>query len=316
MSAQQTRGSAKRSRALFITGASGFIGRAVRDGLAIGDYDTVTCLTRRPDFLAAQISARAGWCCVGGDLDDPPSYSAAVADADTVIHLAAATGKASTTEMERVNVHATRKLLEECERQGVPRVLYVSSIAARYPDLDGYPYGRTKLEAEGLVRGTRLDFTILRPTIVLGEHSPIWLKLRKLASLPIVPLFGDGTARVQPVAVADAARGIIAILDHGRFLGETIELGGPEVVTFSDFVVRIRHACGRGSARLVRLPVQPVQALLSAAGRVLGGLMPVGAGQLAPFVNDGTAGPNDLYDQLRPSMIPLDALLQRLARAA
>ena len=307
---------APRPRSLFITGASGFIGRQVIDALGLFEFEQVTCLSRRPDLLAAHLLARPGWRCIGGELADPTAYATAVSDADTVVHLAAATGNASPAELERVNVQGTSALLEECERRRVPRILFMSSIATKYPDVRHYPYGQSKLSAEALVRGSRMDFTILRPTIVLGPTSPIWAKLRQLATLPVIPVFGDGTSRVQPVAVEDVARGVTMILDRLRFAGETIELGGPETLSFTEFLLRIRSACGRGPGKVIHLPVSQVQAILGALGSVFGKLLPVSAGQLVPFVNDGTAGPSDLLDHLRPDMLPLDALLQRLARTS
>lgn len=250
-----------------------------------------------------------------GDLAEPASWSGALAGCDAVVHLAAATGSASDRELERVNVDATRWLLEACERQGIGRILFVSSIAADYPDLSRYPYGRSKLAAETLVRQSHLDYTILRPTIVLGRESPIWQKLRSLATLPLMPVFGDGSARVQPVSVEDVARGMVYLLDRSRFSNEVLELGGPEVLTMLELLRRIRQACGTSKGLAFRIPARPVQFALGILGKVAGGRLPVSPGQLVPFITDGVADPSDLATALRPAMIPLDDLLGQLAAA-
>ena len=92
-------------------------------------------------------------------------------------------------------------------------------------------------------------------------------------------------------------------------------LGGPEVLTFADFLARIRAACGRGTLRGIRLPVTPVRLGLSLVERLLGSRTPIRAGQLVPFISEGVAEPNALVDLLRPDMLPFDELLQRIVRA-
>jgi NADH dehydrogenase len=206
-------------------------------------------------------------------------------------------------------------LLEACERSGVGQILFVSSIAADYPDLSHYPYGQSKAAAETLVRGSHLDYTILRPTIVLGKESPVWKKLRGLATLPLMPVFGDGSARVQPVSVDDVARGMVHLLDRSRFSNEVLELGGPEVLTMLELLRRIRKACGKAGGLTLRIPARPAQAALGILGKLIGRRLPVSPGQLVPFITDGVADPSDLAAALRPTMIPLDDLLGQLAAA-
>ena len=153
--------------ALFLTGATGFIGRRLLPALDAERVGPVHCLVRGPVKLAA------GAHLVTGDLLDPSSYAAALAECDTVVHLAALTGKASFKEHRRVNVKGTAALLEACREVGVKRFIHVSTIAVTYPDQDVYAYAQTKTEAEELVRVSRLDFAIVRPTIVLGPGSPL-----------------------------------------------------------------------------------------------------------------------------------------------
>lgn len=298
-----------RSGSIFVTGGSGFIGRRFLAGLRAGNFERVTCLTRRP----AGSGPVPGWKYLPGDIATPESYSSHLAQADVVVHLAAATGNASPEELRRINVDATVRLLHECERHGVSRMLYVSSIAAKYPDLQHYPYGRSKADAETAVRQSRVDYTILRPTIVLGPGSPIWQRLYAMARLPLPVVLGSGKARVQPIDVVDVSRAMIVLLERARFSGEILELGGPEVVTFEDLIRRIRLVTQRPGAPLLHVPVGPIRAVLTAAGRILGSRLPVSPGQLVPFTNDGVADPNDLAAELRPTMTSLDAMLGALA---
>jgi nucleoside-diphosphate-sugar epimerase len=305
--------SARAARSVFVTGGTGFVGRAVLERLAASGTESIVCLARRPPSAPAGDN-RIRY--IQGDLDDPSSYSEALAGCDTVVHLAAATGSASESELVRVNVQGTERLLAACKAQQVRRFVYMSSIAAGYPELADYPYGRTKLEAERLVTASGLAYVILRPTIVLGAGSPIWQTLRKLACLPVVPLFGGGRARVQPVDVTDVARAVELLVGGYESDGAVIPIGGPEALSFAQFLQRIRTACGLRPAPQLPVPMWPVRTLIRIARAVLGERFPISAGQLSPFVQDGTAAPNELLRQLQPSMLPLDTLLSGLARAS
>jgi NADH dehydrogenase len=299
-----------RAGSVFVTGGSGFIGRRFLAALRSAGFEKVTCLTRKP---APEGTEASGWKFLPGDLSTPESYSSYLAQADVVVHLAAATGSAGDEELRRINVDATRRLLHECERHGVSRMLYVSSIAAWYQVLVHYPYGRSKMDAETAVRQSRVDYTIIRPTIVLGPGSPIWQRLRSLATLPLPLVIGDGKTRIQPIDVADVARAMILLLERSRFSGEILELGGPEVLTFDDLIRRIRAAASRPASPVLHLPAGVLRGMLSAAGRVLGSRLPVSPGQLVPFTSDGVADPNDLAAELRPTMTNLQTLLDGLA---
>lgn len=299
------------SRGVFLTGATGFIGSAVLERLVASGKSGIVCLVRSPE--EARQSHSGGVRYVRGDINDSSTYSDALAECDAVVHMAAATGTARESELRRVNVDGTRELLAACKRAGIKHFVFMSSIAAAADDSIDYPYARTKIDAESLVRDSGLEHTIVRPTIVLSERGGNWTMLRKLACLPVVPLFGGGTARVQPVDLADVARGVELILDGIAKGTAMIEIGGPEVLTFADFLRRIRKACGRAGSPFVAVPIGPMAALLKVARKLFGESFPISAGQLAPFVCDGVAAANPVHEQLRAKMPPLDELLASIA---
>jgi uncharacterized protein YbjT (DUF2867 family) len=131
----------------------------------------------------------------------------------------------------------------------------------------------------------------------------------------MIPAFGGGTAMVQPVDVTDVARAVALTIEDQEILNATIELGGPEILAFADFLRRIRSACGYRPAPLLFIPVGPTRSLLKAARVLLGERLPISPGQLSPFINDGTATPSALRERLLPSMRTLDDLLANIARA-
>jgi nucleoside-diphosphate-sugar epimerase len=234
---------------LFVTGGSGFIGRRLLDELLSRGHQ-VTGLTRSEGALPAKASA------IQGDLLEPAVYESALEGCETVLHLAAATGTASAQVLERSNVEGTEVLLGACRRHGQPRFLFISSIAVSFPDLTDYPYARSKARAEEAVRRSGLDYLIVRPTAVFGPGSPTFEGLWRLAGLPVTPLFGGGTARVQPIHVEDLVSRLADAVEDGDFEGRTVAVGGPEIVTMRDLLLSLRRRRGRGGAA-VNVPFRP-----------------------------------------------------------
>jgi NADH dehydrogenase len=214
-----------------------------------------------------------------------------------------------------VNVAGTHELVAAAKSAGVGQILFMSSIAAKTRDVTRYPYARTKLEGERCVAQAGMRYAIVRPTIVLGTNGGNFSVLRKLAVLPVIPAFGGGTARVQPVDVADVARAVELLLTGRAGSDSLIELGGPEILTFAELLLRIRGAAGRGRAPLLPVPYEPARAALAILATLSGGRFPVRPAQLTPFVADGVAADNALSARLTPTMEPLTKLLERLARA-
>jgi NADH dehydrogenase len=302
-------------RQIFVTGASGFIGQSLIQRCAGSADYSVTVLTRRrlPEFASNAGQTRQ----VVGDLLEPESYQAALAGCDAVVHLAAATGRATPKEYQRVNVDGTRALLQASKAAGVRRFLHVSTIAAGYPNQRYYNYAKTKAEAEVLVRECGLDFAIVRPTLVLGEKSPIWSTLLKIAGLPVIPLpEGGRSVRVQPVHAEDVVRGIELLLASDRFEGEVLELGGPRPLPFREFLQLIQSALRGAPGRVIRVPLGPIRALLAAMEPAVRPLMPVTAGQLAVFANDSVASENWLLALLRPGMASTEETIAGLVEMA
>lgn len=271
--------------ALFVTGASGFVGRRVL-AVAASEFSRVIALARGELTDAPQ-----GVECVRGDLLGDASWESALAGCDAVLHLAAITGKAAPREVERGVVEATAKILAAARRAGVRHFVYASSIAVRFTDQAHYPYAKKKAAAEALVRGSGLGATIVRPAIVAGPGSPVMSGLATLALAPLTPVFGDGRKRVAPIHVDDLAERLV-LLAAGEPQREAIELGGPEAFTIDALLVGIRRARCMGEAKLLHLPLAPIRALLAALEPVLRPVLPLTAGQLATFANDGLPAPN------------------------
>lgn len=289
------------SGGLFVTGGSGFVGRRLLTRLAA--RTPVTALSR-----SAPAAETAGVTWVRGDLLQPAGWAEALRECGSVIHLAAATGRVPRGDYARVNVEGTRRLLAACRQQGIGKLLFVSSIAAGFETPLDYPYARSKALAEELVRQAGVPFRIVRPTIILGPEAPVLQGLRALARLPLLPLPGGGRVPVQPIWVDDLCDLLVELAAQEPYAGETLELGGPEVLSLAELLRRLGSAAGR-RVRVLPLPTRPTLALAAAAGRLPG----VSLGQLASFFCDGTAAAHPLHERRRGRLRSIGEMLELLS---
>lgn len=293
-----------RAQCLFLTGASGFLGRSLLSLPGLAKFEKVICLSRSRS--AASVPANVDW--LRGSLADSATYSAALTSADCVIHLAAATGKLPPTEYFAVNVEGTRRLVEQCKLAGVRNFVFVSSIAAGFPDQSRYFYAQSKLQAEEIIRQSGLRYAIVRPTTIFGPGSPVLAGLARLAALPVIPVFGRGATPVQPIAVDDLADFILRIVDNDLFRGETFDLGGRDVVSIEELLRKI-HLLRHANAKALHMPMSLLLPALTLLELVAYPLLPITVGQLATFRFDGTARPNALWSERRPQLQSLEKML-------
>jgi len=293
---------------LFLTGGSGFVGLRLIPALQRAGH-SVTALDRSGS-LGSRVADPADLRVVTGDLLDPATYRDALSATDLVVHLAAATGRASNADHVRVNAVGTETLVEACRTAGVPRLLFVSSIAATFPDTAHYPYAAAKRRAERAVQQSGLPFAILRPTMIFGPGSPVLAGLKQMARLPVIPIFGTGRTPVQPVHVDDVVRFVLCAIDESLFVNRVFEVGGRDTLTIEELLQQIRMArSGRRGPRLhvpISLVTPPLR-FLEAAGA--GRFLPLKAGQLASFRFAGTVTGNPLQDRLQPTLLGLSDML-------
>ena len=294
--------------AVFLTGATGFIGRRVLGALRHARIDAVRCLTRNPATLAAVPEMAPHWSVVAGDLLRPETYRDSLTREQIVVHLAGAVGKHRAADFERQNVDALERLVDAARSAQVRHFVYVSSIAATYPERAGSAYARSKREAERIVASAGLSHTVLRPTMVFGAGSPNLAALTRIAMLPIPVMFGRGEIQVQPIDVEDMAR-IIVTAALEEWNGDPVEVGGPDVVTLDDLVAAIRAVHGAPARRPVHLPLHALQRSLALVEGALMPLLPFTSGQLAAFAFPATSRPDRRVDARSPGFKDLRSML-------
>lgn len=247
----------------FVTGAGGFIGGRMVEVLSSDGIETRAGIRR---WSTAARIGRLPVEIVQADLTRPDQVDAAVAGMDAVIHCATGPGK--------VNALGTRNVLEACLKGGVHRVVHLSTIDV-YGDATGVlsedrplmrtsaHYGDSKIEAEEIVReyaAKGLHVVILRPTIVYGPFSALWVE-EFVARLQVRPWpfpreLCSGTCNL--VYVDDVVAAARLALQRPEASGEAFNINGPDRPTWFEYFTALNAA----------LELPPIQAASTASSRV------------------------------------------------
>ncbi len=190
---------------LAVTGATGFVGQALLDEALRRNLE-IRALTRRKQPETPGIE----W--VRGHLGNRDALAELVDGAEAVIHVAGVVNAPDPLGFHLGNVEGTMRLVEQSVAEGVPRFLFVSSLAAREPHLSRY--GDSKRRAEKLVMASGLDWTIVRPPAIYGPRDREMLEMFKAARWGVLPMPPAGRASL--IHVRDLARLLLALVPGGE----------------------------------------------------------------------------------------------------
>lgn len=242
---------------VLVTGASGFLGKAMCKRLLAEDHD-VLALVRRPG------SEPPGTTAVPGDLTNSATLAQSVAQItpDAVVHLAAEiASQRSEEKVRRVNVDGMRTLLDALREHGAPRVVFASTVVTG--DAGGRvltedeplpvttAYGRSKQEGERMLAESGLPYVVIRPSHVYGPGGwyadELVARLRQPGRFCVI---GDGTNLWDVVHVDDVVSALLFALEDAPS-GETYHCVDDEPIAYYDFMSLTASTLGLGAPRRI-----------------------------------------------------------------
>jgi uncharacterized protein YbjT (DUF2867 family) len=226
-----------------VIGATGFVGRAL-----------VPALTERGEVVAVSRGGSAvgpaGVRAVAADAGDPEAIRRALTGADVVYHLVHSLGRASFADADR---RAAATVAREAEQAGVAQIVYLGGLGDDRPDLSAHL--RSRLETAAVLAAGAVPVTTLRAAVVVGRGSAGFETIVALVDrLPAMIAPRWTSTPTQPVALVDVVRYLAGVGGLDAALGETYDVGGPEVLTYRQMIERIARLRGR-RPRIVEVPL-------------------------------------------------------------
>lgn len=211
-----------------ITGASGFVGRNVGHFLARSGFD-VMAIVRKEKKRAINF----GQVVLSEDLTEKEVVSS-VRGSIALLHFIGKGRQTVDSDYESVNVRLTKNALRLCKQASIKKIVYNSGLGVDEKSTLGYFI--SKFKAEQAIMNSRLDYTIFRPSYIVGGNDPLSRMLVKQMKNNQITIPGSGRYRLQPILVSDVARIVKKVIDGKEFSYKIIDLVGPKMVSYSRFV--------------------------------------------------------------------------------
>jgi NADH dehydrogenase len=238
---------------ILITGATGFIGRALVRQLSSVGYPLRALIRPSPQTPRLPKGVPVEVAVVS--LADTRGLRAAMRDVESVFHLASAENQGSRGSLLTTDIQGTQNLVEAAADAGVDRIVYLSHLGAARAS--GYPAFKAKGIAEETIRGGKVPHTVIRTSLVYGPEDHFTNILARLLrnSPGIFPIPHGGRVVVQPVWVEDLVTCMVWALQNESAVNQLFEVGGNEFFTLQQIVEIIMEVTRR---RRILVPLSPI----------------------------------------------------------
>jgi uncharacterized protein YbjT (DUF2867 family) len=241
MAAHQT------GRSLLLTGATGFVGGAVRPALAREGW-RVRCLTRDA-ARAEKREPTLSW--VKGDVADLASCARALDGCQAALYLVHGIGEGR--DYHRQEVRAATTFSKAAAAAGVERIVYLGGVAPIGTESE---HLRSRREVGEILRAGPVNTVELRASMIVGHGSLSWLIVRDLAArLPFMVLPRWLKSRTQPVAISDVVVALVRALELPLAASAWFDIPGPAALSGKEILEETARVMGLRRPRMVELPL-------------------------------------------------------------
>ncbi len=238
-------------RPVCVTGATGYIGgRLVPRLLAAGHR--VRCFVRSPRKLTDRAWAKDPRVeIVGGDLGDADVTRQALRGCSAAYYLVHSMVSSGSDYREHDRRLASN-FADAAAAESVGRIIYLGGLGETGDGLSKHLASRR--EVEDILADGPVPITVLRAAMIIGSGSASFEIMRYLVErLPVMVTPRWVRTRCQPIAVADVLRYLVTCLTTPSTVGQTLDIGGPDILNYQEFMHLVAEE--RGLRRRLVIPV-------------------------------------------------------------
>ncbi|ENN92759.1 complex I NDUFA9 subunit family protein [Bartonella bovis] len=222
-----------------VFGGSGFVGRHIVETLTKRGY-RVRIAVRCPQkaYYMLQIGEVGQTQMLATDVKDHTSVARALLGAEGAIFLPGSLTQANQSNFQNTQIDGAKNVAELSAQANIP-LIHMSTLTAN-DENTLCSYTRAKFTSEQIVHHSHPQAIIMRPSVIFGPEDCFFNTLANLSRFsPIMPLFGGGQNKLQPVYVGDIAEFVTRALEGKVAFGKSYDLGGQVVMTFQNIVENV-----------------------------------------------------------------------------
>jgi len=155
-------------------------------------------------------------------------------NSDTLIHLIGIGKQSVNTNYNMVNVEITKNIVNLCKKAKIKKIVYLSGLGVSINSSTGYFI--SKYNAEKIIINSGLDYTIFRPSYIVGKDDHFTKYLKKQIKHGEIKIPGSGNYLIQPIYIDDVVEIIFQSILQSKFRNKIIDLVGPNNLTFKKYV--------------------------------------------------------------------------------
>ncbi len=216
-----------KSLKIVVTGSSGFIAKNLRKYLSEKDIELVS--VSRKDFKNFNSETKI----ISKNYNEN-SLLKKIQNSDVLIHLVGIGKQTVNADYDMINTDLTRHIVNLSKKAKIKKIIFLSGLGVSSNTSLGYFI--SKYNAEKQIIDSGLDFTIFRPSYVVGKNDLLSKNLKKQIKSGEIIIPGSGTYSIQPIHVSDVVKILFKSVSELEFNNKIIDLVGPDYITFEKYI--------------------------------------------------------------------------------
>ena len=219
------------SQKIALSGANGFVAKNLRKLLSQKNISTV-CFARK-NFQSHKNEQKV----ITVDYSEK-KLNSKLHGCTSFIHLVGIGRQRNDSDYVSSNVNLTKKILNVCKQSGIKKIVFISGLGVSSKSTTDYFI--SKYRAEQAIIDSKLNYTIFRPSYILGKDDYLTKNLKKQIQNKQIIIPGTGEFLMQPIHIIDACNIIFQSVCYSRYSNNIIDLVGPEVITYKKLISKIK----------------------------------------------------------------------------
>ena len=216
-----------KSKKIVITGANGFVAKHLRKYLSKKNIELISI--SRNDFKKFKNESK-----IISKNYEKVTFLQKIKNSDALIHLVGIGKQSVNVDYNTINVELTKNIVNLCKKAKIKKIVYTSGLGVSSNSSTGYFI--SKYHAEKIIINSGLNYTIFRPSYIVGKDDHFTKYLKKQIKHGEIKIPGSGNYFIQPIYIDDVIEIIFQSITQSKFRNKIIDLIGPNNITFKQYV--------------------------------------------------------------------------------